>query len=173
MSSTSFPLTLPRVEGPTFVLDSATIERGIAAAKASPRRRIIMQMHRSDSDGVQRMLNFMQRGSYARPHCHPEPENIETLAVLKGSVGFLVFEPSGSVRSAHRLDAGNPASCLVDIERGVWHTLVPLADDTVILEIKRGPYSANADKTFAPWSPAEGSADASSYLKQLEGHFGV
>ena len=88
MSSTSFPLTLPRVEGPAFVLDLATIERGMVAAKASPRRRIIMQIHRSDTEGVQRMLNFMQRGSYARPHCHPAPENIETVAVLKGSVGF-------------------------------------------------------------------------------------
>jgi cupin fold WbuC family metalloprotein len=172
MSSTSFRLTLPRVEGPAFVLDSATIERGNVAAKASPRRRIIMQIHRSDTEGVQRMLNFMQRGSYARPHCHPAPENTETLAVLKGSVGFLVFEPGGSVRSAHRLAAGNPASCLVDIERGVWHTLVPLADDAVVLEIKRGPYCAETDKTFASWSPEEGTAESSSYLKQLESHFG-
>ena len=95
-----------------FALDSTTIERGIAAAKESPRRRIIMRIHRSDTEGVQRMLNFMQRGSYARPHCHPSPENIETVAVLKGSIGFLLFEATGTVRSAHRLEAGNPASCL-------------------------------------------------------------
>jgi hypothetical protein len=61
----------------------------------------------------------------------------------------------------------------VDIERGVWHTLVSLADDTVILEIKRGPYCAETDKTFAAWSPEEGTAEASSYLKQLEAHFEV
>ena len=46
-------------------LDALTIERGIRAANESPRRRIIMQLHRSDTEGVQRMLNFMQRGSYA------------------------------------------------------------------------------------------------------------
>ena len=171
MSSPSFPLTVSRAVGSVFTLDSATIERGVMAAKASPRRRIIMQLHRSDTEGVQRMLNFMQKGSYARPHCHPAPENIETLAVLKGSVGFLVFDTNGSVLSAHRLDAGNPASCLVDIERGVWHTLVPLADDTVILEIKRGPYCAETDKTFAEWAPVEGAADALEYLGQLERHF--
>ena len=171
MSSPSFPLTVSRAVGPVFALDSARIERGVMAAKASPRRRIIMQLHRSDTEGVQRMLNFMQKGSYARPHCHPAPENIETLAVLKGSVGFLVFDTNGSVLSAHRLDAGNPASCLVDIERGVWHTLVPLADDTVILEIKRGPYCAETDKTFAEWAPVEGAADALEYLGQLERHF--
>jgi cupin fold WbuC family metalloprotein len=164
-------MTLPRAEGSVFVLDSTIIERGITAAKESPRGRIIMQLHRSDAEGVQRMLNFMQRGSYARPHCHPAPENIETVAVMKGAVGFLVFEPNGTLRSAHRLDAANPASCLVDIERGVWHTFVPLADDTVLLEIKRGPYQAATDKMFAAWSPEEGSAEASGYLKHLEGNF--
>jgi cupin fold WbuC family metalloprotein len=69
------------------------------------------------------------------------------------------------------MEAGNPASCLVDIEPGVWHTLVPLADDTVILEIKRGPYDAMTDKTFAAWAPSEGSDEACGYLKQLEGEF--
>lgn len=127
-----------------------------------------MQLHRSDAEGVQRMLNFFQRGSYARPHCHPASENIESVAVLQGAIGFVIFEKDGAIRSAHRLVAGDAASCLVDIEPGVWHTLVPLADDTVILEIKRGPYSATADKTFAEWAPDEGAAEASDYLATLE-----
>jgi cupin fold WbuC family metalloprotein len=169
--STPFTLTLQRAHGPVFALDAATIERGNAAAQASPRKRIIMQIHRSDTEGVQRMLNFMQKGSYARPHCHPAPEAIETVAVLKGCIGFLVFEPGGTVLSAHRLAAADPSRCLVDIEPGVWHTLVPLTDDCVVLEIKRGPYCAETDKTFAEWSPEEGSVSAGEYLKQLEGHF--
>ena len=130
-----------------------------------------MQMHRSDTEGVQRLLNFMQRGSYARPHCHPAPENIESIVIIQGSIGCLIFDADGAVQSAHRLDAGTPASCLVDIERGIWHTLVPLADETVILEIKRGPYHAATDKTFAAWAPEEGSTAASEYLRQLEAIF--
>ncbi len=167
----SFPLALPRAEGPVFALDAATLERGQAAARESPRRRIIMPLQRSETEGVQRMLNFMQPGSYARPHCHPAPENIESVTVLKGAVGFIVFEPTGAVRSTHRLVAGHPAACLVDIEPGVWHTLVPLADDTVILEIKRGPYNAATDKTFAVWAPEEESAEAPGYLTELESIF--
>ena len=66
---------------------------------------------------------------------------------------------------------GNPAACLVDIESGVWHTLVPLANDTVILEIKRGPYNAATDKTFASWAPEEGSPAAHSYLRKMEAIF--
>jgi cupin fold WbuC family metalloprotein len=155
-----------------FVLDAAMLDRGIAAAAASPRRRIILPIHRSGAEGVQRLLNFMQRGSYARPHCHPAPENIESVTVLKGAIGFLIFEPeTGKVLSAHRLAAGSPEGALIDIEPGVWHTLVPLADDTVVLEIKRGPYCAETDKTFAPWAPEENAPDANRYLKDLEANF--
>jgi cupin fold WbuC family metalloprotein len=128
----------------------------------------MMQVHRSDTEGVQRLLNFMQRGSYARPHCHPAPENVETVCVLQGMVGFVVFDADGAIRSAHRLVAGDAGSSLVDIEPGTWHTVVPLADDTVVLEIKRGPYDAATDKTFAAWAPEEGSEAARGYLRQLE-----
>lgn len=163
-----FSLTIPRVAGPVFALDEETIRRGTHAARESPRRRIILQIHRTDTEGVQRMLNFMQPGSYARPHCHPAPENVESVAVVQGVIGFLVFDPAGSVLAAHRLEAGNPASCLVDIEPGVWHTLVPLAEDTVVLEIKRGPYVGATDKSFAPWAPEETSPEAPDYLRSLE-----
>ncbi len=167
----SFPLSLPRAEGPVFALDAVTIQRGVEASRLSPRRRIILPLHRAETDGVQRMLNFMHRRSYVRPHCHPKTENIETLAVLQGAMGFVLFETTGAVRATHRLEAGNAASCMVDIEPGVWHTLVPLADDTVILEIKRGPYDGPTDKAFAAWAPEEGAPEAVDYLRELEAIF--
>jgi cupin fold WbuC family metalloprotein len=164
----SYPLALPRIEGPVFALDAATIERGTQAARESPRGRIMLKVHRSDTEGVQRLLNFMQPGSYAQPHCHPAPENIETVALLRGVAGVFIFTPTGEVQAVHRVVAGDPGACLVDIECGVWHTIVPLAEDTVVLEIKRGPYNAATDKTFAPWAPVEGSEDAPNYLRRLE-----
>lgn len=166
-----FPLSLPRAAGPVFALDAAMIERGAEASRQSPRRRIILPVHRSETEGVQRLLNFMQPGSYARPHCHPAPENIETVAVLQGAAGFVIFGPAGGVLAGHRLDAKTPAAGLVDIEPGVWHTLVPLAEDTVILEIKRGPYHAATDKVFASWAPEEESGGAAGYLRKLEAVF--
>ena len=162
-----FPLALPVVEVPVFVLDSATLERGLKASRESPRRRIMLPVHRSATEGVQRLLNFLQRGSYARPHLHPAPENIEHVVVVKGAAGFLTFDDRGEVKSAHRLTAGDPAGCLIDIEQGLWHTLVPLADDTVVLEIKRGPYCAATDKQFAPWAPEEAAPESAQYLRRL------
>ena len=165
--SPSFPLALPVVEGPVFALDSATLERGLKASRESPRRRIMLPVHRSATEGIQRLLNFLQRGSYARPHLHPAAENIEHVVVVKGAVGFLTFDDRGEVKSAHKLVAGNPAGCLIDIEQGLWHTLVPLADDIVVLEIKRGPYCAATDKNFAPWAPEENAPTAADYLRSL------
>ncbi|MEQ1853621.1 MAG: WbuC family cupin fold metalloprotein [Chthoniobacteraceae bacterium] len=167
----TYPLALPRVEGPVFALDGAMLERGLKASRESPRRRIMLPMHRSAGEHVQRLLNFMQPGSYARPHLHPKAENIEHVVTIKGVAGFVVFDDQGNVTGAHRLEAGNPASCLIDIEQGVWHTLVPLSDDMVALEIKRGPYDAATDKRFAPWAPEENSPEAANYLRRLEAVF--
>jgi len=92
------PSRFPLIQsyGWVFSLDALTLERGIEAAKESPRRRILMQLHRPDTEVVQRMLNFMQRGSHAQPHCHAAPENVETVSVLKSAIGFVVFPADGS-----------------------------------------------------------------------------
>lgn len=113
------------------------------------------------------MLNFMLPGTYVRPHLHLPDEAIETVQVLRGALGFVMFGDEGAVRSRHRLDTGG----LIDIEPGLWHGLVVLEPDTVILEIKRGPYDAARDKVFADWAPAEGDAAAATYLESLAALF--
>ena len=45
------------------------------------------------------------------------------------------------------------------------------APDTVIFEVKPGPYDAATDKEFAPWAPPEGDPRAHAYLIQLEDQF--
>ncbi len=163
------PLSLPRITGPVFVLDAEHLRRGVEAARSSPRLRIMQQVNRTDTEGVQRLVNFMHRGSYFRAHRHPRPECVENLTVVQGAIRFLTFDSEGGILTSHVLRAGEPASCMADIEQGVWHTLVPLADDTVVVEMKRGPYDAKTDKEFAPWSPAEGTAEAAAWLERMGG----
>ena len=163
----NFPLALPRVSGPVFVFDDEALQQGLEASRQSPRRRIMLPMQRTDQEGVQRLVNFVQPGSYIRPHLHPMPECIENITVLRGSLGFLTFDDDGSVLGATRLVSGNPVACMVDIEQGVWHTLVSLAEDTVLLEVKRGPYNAKTDKRFADWAPAEGAPEAAAWLEDI------
>lgn len=147
-------LALPHVSGAAFVLDAETLRRGCEAAAASSRRRIILPLHRSQDALVQRMLNFLQPETYIAPHLHPLPSASETIQVLQGAIGFMLFNATGEVLQTWRLEAGLLG--LIDIEPDVWHGFVALEPDTVVLEIKRGPYSGAEDKVFAPWAPAEG-----------------
>jgi len=49
--------------------------------------------------------------------------------------------------------------------------MVALAPDTVILEIKKGPYSAMSDKDFASWAPEEGAQGFEDVVRRIEGMF--
>lgn len=152
-------LALPAATGPIFVLTEELMAQGCEAARRSPRRRIIFPIHRKPEAMVQRMLNFMQPDTYVTPHRHPLDHAIETVQVLRGELGFLLFDQSGAVVSSHRLSEKDSVA-LLDIEPALWHGMVILAPDTVVLEIKRGPYDATTDKEFAPWAPGEGDPGA-------------
>jgi cupin fold WbuC family metalloprotein len=125
---------------------------------------MLLPFHRGQEDLVQRMLNFMQPGTYIRAHQHPRDWASETLMVMSGCLGFVTFDPQGNVLTKHRLVVGD----LVDIEARVWHSVLALAEDTILLEIKRGPFNEE-DKVFADWSPQEFSEEAPAYLAWLTG----
>lgn len=156
-------LALPNPSGESFEFTAELRSDGLEASRASPRRRMLLPVHRNQEDLVQRMINFLQPGTYIRPHLHPRDHATESIIVMEGALGFVVFAPTGEVRSVHRLEAG----ALVDIEARVWHTVVALAPDTIIAEFKRGPYD-DQDKVFAEWAPEEGGESCSDYLADLE-----
>jgi len=127
---------------------------------------MLLPIHRRQDALVQRMVNFLQPGTYVRPHLHPLDSASETILTLEGAIGFVIFGEDGHPTSRHRLEAGG----LIDIEPGVWHTLFALAPDTLILEVKRGPYD-DSDKSFAPWAPDEGSPEAEALVRRWEQEF--
>lgn len=157
-------LALPNPSGSVFELTPALREEGLRESRLSPRRRMLLPFHRGQADLVQRMINFMQPGTYIRAHQHPREWATETLMVMSGCLGFVTFDAEGNVLTTHRLGAGE----LVDIEARVWHSVLALAEDTMILEIKRGPFNEE-DKVFADWSPEEFSDGAPGYLQWLTG----
>jgi hypothetical protein len=55
----------------------------------------------------------------------------------------------------------------IDLAAGVWHTIIALEAGSIFFETKPGPYVAMVDKDFAPWAPAEGSSEATTYLARL------
>lgn len=84
--------------------------------------------------------------------------------VLQGTVVLLLFDTEGIV--LERLEL-SPASALTGIEitPNTWHTVFPLRDDAVILEIKEGPYNPSDRVDFALWAPAEGNDEGARFLK--------
>ncbi len=158
-------LALPHITGPTFRLTAEVIEQALSEAENSPRRRIILPVHRSPAAAVQRMLNFLLPGTYIRPHLHPLPHATETIHVLRGTLHFLLFDDSGRITARHELRAHETG--LIDIEPNLWHGFIVPTEPTVILEIKRGPYDAQNDKVFAPWAPEEGQPEVKAYLQSL------
>lgn len=160
-----YPMALSPPATPVVPITETLLADTVAASRESPRGRIIQPLHKRGGDSLQRMLNALQPGSYIRPHRHAVDRG-ESLIVLSGTLLYLVFNDKGEVEQALRLKAGS-AQFGVDIDGGVWHCFMALEPDTVLFEIKPGPYDAQADKGFAPWAPEEYSPEAGTYLESL------
>ena len=158
-------------EGPAVVLTSDLIATAVEASRLSPRRRIILPFHRRPDENLHRMLNAIQPGSYIRPHRHLFPPKPESIVLLRGSIHFVIFGDAGQVQSHFILSAGS-ANFGVDIQPGIYHTFFALEPDTVLFEVKPGPYDEKTDKDFAPWSPAEDDAEASTFLGGIMNEIG-
>lgn len=159
-------LALDHPCGDLVVLSQSQLSETILESRRSTRRRIIRPYHRSLDDDLHRMFNAIQPGSYARPHRHLDPPKAEAWIVLQGKLLFVSFTDDGVVDQTVVLTAGGEHFG-VDLIPGRYHTICALVPDTVIYEVKSGPYSVANDKTFAPWAPAEGTPQASLYLQQL------
>lgn len=157
------------VIGQVFAMNEYWWNKGITASRDSPRRRIILPVHRTQDAPVQRMFNFLQPGTYIRPHRHPGNEAIESLVILKGEIDFFTFDNEGKIRS-HTTVGNSITNSVLDVEPGIWHTFIVKISDTVLFEVKRGPYNPMTDKEFASWAPEEGSVASSEYVTKLTGY---
>ncbi len=166
----TFPLALEPPPGAITLIGTELLERAVAMSHASPRRRVILPLHKGHDAPLHRMLNAMQPGSYVRPHRHCAPPKAESVLVLRGRLGVVVFDDLGApteflIAAPHTLVFG------VDFEPCIFHTFLALESDTVLFEVKPGPYTRNTDKDFAPWAPEEFTEAAEAYLVGLRSQF--
>ena len=147
-------LAFENVTGPLFELTEKWIQDGIEGSRQSSRKRIILPIHREQNALVQRMINFLQPGTYIRPHKHPLPHATESLVLLKGAIKFYTFDDDGNIISDQIVSA-EPLPGVLDIEPNTWHSFKVLEPDTVLFECKKGPYDTETDKIFAEWAPEE------------------
>ncbi|MBI3446003.1 MAG: WbuC family cupin fold metalloprotein [Magnetospirillum sp.] len=127
----------------------------VAEAQARPRLRMNLNLHAVPEDPVQRMVIAFEPGTYIRPHRHPH--QFETFILLSGRASLLSFAPDGRV--VQRVELSDSAVRVVEIPAGTWHALVSHASDTLVVEIKPGPYLPTGEADFAHWAPPEGHAE--------------
>jgi cupin fold WbuC family metalloprotein len=158
---------------PMQLLTQDLLDRLSQEALASDRQRKNYNFH-DLPERVQRFLNVLQPGTYVRPHRHLRPEGVngfEFFLVLQGAIGMLIFNEAGEVvRSVHLAAQGNARG--IELAEGIFHSLVVLEPNTVILEIKEGPYVPTTDKDFLALFPAEGAPETREILQQWESYFG-
>ena len=133
-------------------------------AADSPRRRTHHNLHPMPEDPVQRLVVATRRDAYFRVHRHPFKWELSIL--LRGSLDVLVFAEDGILTARVRLGADGDA-VLYELPADTYHTLVPQADESVFFEVKEGPYDPATAAEFAPWAPAEGSAEAYDFAIRL------
>jgi cupin fold WbuC family metalloprotein len=135
-------------------------------AASRPRLRANFNFHPGDDFPAHRLLNAIEPGSWLPPHRHLDPAKDETIIVLAGALGAVIFDDGGVVVSSRRLDAGGDC-CGVDIPHGTWHTVLALVPGTVLFEAKSGPYRPLSAEELAPWAPGEGAPEVAAYAESL------
>ena len=151
-------------------IDHELLEKVSGTAAASPRRRRNFNFHASENEASHRLLNAIEPDSYIPPHRHLDPAKDETLIVVRGRLGAVIFNDVGEVSDIAVLDAGGKRVG-INLLHGTYHTVLALEPGTVFFESKAGPFKPLGDSEFASWAPREGAPDAQDYFTTLRGLF--
>tara|TARA_B100000035_G_scaffold312495_1_gene324065 strand:- start:1428 stop:1847 length:420 start_codon:yes stop_codon:yes gene_type:complete len=103
----------------------------------------------SENELLQISTKLLKKGTTFRPHKHNKLERItdtthEAWIVLEGSIGATFWDTDDKIVLETVLNAGD---CAVVFKAG--HGFEVLEDDTILYEVKNGPYYGQLkDKTF-------------------------
>ena len=148
------------------------LESLVDQASQSARGRQHRNIHTSYEDPSQRFMNAIGMDSYIRPHRHALDPKTETLVAVRGLFALISFDDEGTVQEiirfgTERYSESCGLSVGVDLPPGTWHTILALKPESVLLELKAGPFDPQAAKEPAPWAPEEQSAEGLAFLRSL------
>ena len=125
-------------------INNELLDQVSAAAKSSERLRMNHNFHDSMDSKAQRLLNALEPGTILPIHRHPH--TAETYLLLRGKIRVMFYDDVKNETSSFDLDPLN-GEYGVHIPAGQWHTLEVLESDSVIFEVKDGPYTplSNSD----------------------------
>lgn len=161
-----FPTALDAPDSDVTPLTLTMVGDLLTLSRESPRKRMIQRLHKDNDAGVHKMFNGLQPGTYITPHRHLHPAKTETIMVVSGAMLFVEFTDEGELKDHILLQPGTETFG-VDVAPHVFHTYVALKPDTLIFEVKDGPYERSSDKDIPVWAPVEGTNEAEPFLLGL------
>lgn len=118
------------------IIDERLLDEVSLQAKESPRLRMNYNFHENLGDKCQRLLNALEPGTVMPIHHHKVDE---MFVILRGRVNVTIHNDKGEVIQSVALSPSN-GNCAVNIKAGEWHSLTCEEPNTVIMEVKEGPY---------------------------------
>lgn len=107
-------------------------------AKESERLRKNFNLHESLDSQVQRLFNAMEPGTVVPIQRHPDAA--ETIILIRGSLKACLYDDNKNIIEESILDTTKGVYG-IHIPAGAWHCVEVLEPDTVIFEVKEGPYA--------------------------------
>ena len=101
----------------TTLIDRSLLDSLSAEAELAPRLRKHRNFHPGDTYPAHRLLVAIEPGSYVAPHRHLDPNKDETLLVVRGRLGVIIFGAENAVDRSIELQAGGE---IAETERAPW-----------------------------------------------------
>lgn len=121
-----------------MLINSELLDSISEQARNNDRRRMNFNFHTSPEAKSQRLLNVLEMDSVIPIHRHKN--TAETYILLRGKIRVEFYNENGDITELIDLDP-TTGRYGIDIPQGQWHSLKVLAPDSVIFEVKDGPYT--------------------------------
>lgn len=120
-----------------MVITSSFLDIVSSKAKESPRLRMNYNLHETLDASVQRLFNAMEPGTVIPIQRHRN--TAETIMLVRGKMHVELYDDDRNIIESAILshESGNYG---VHIPAGVWHWVEILEPNTVMFEVKKGPY---------------------------------
>lgn len=121
------------------------------AVRNTSKRRARINAHPDSADELHEMIIAIERGSYIRPHIHPNKS--ESFHIVEGAVDLVFFDEAGEIIRVLPLAApGGTEAFYYRMSRPFYHTLIIRSDILIVHEITNGPFlpEATVFGSFAP-----------------------
>lgn len=144
-------------------VDLASRQKLIRDSWISEQKRSRICLHHNHSDFRQEMIIRIEKQSYIAPH--RQLGKTKTYVQLEGEMYLVFFDGKGKYLESDLLKAWGEGTSIVRFDASIWHTVLPLNNESVYIETIEGPYNSK-DTDYAAWAPTEDDGNGNSWLRK-------